>query len=178
MSPLAWQGKCPGWLDREPSGVPSGLGSPARPAPACLTFSWKTHPVSWVPGAARRPWETFFAVTLGIRKGDSHAHEMGMGIPAGERYRVRPQQSIPTVLLPSLPSGRGARQVPGAQGPQAGPAREHRSAPRTHNWHSPTPLCHPCWLRCRTYRGARLPSRCYAIHKSGGTLQRHGSAPV
>lgn len=40
-----------------------------------------------------------------------------------------PSTEHPTALLPSLPSGRGAQQVPGARGPQAGPAREHSSAP-------------------------------------------------
>lgn len=40
-----------------------------------------------------------------------------------------PSTEHPTALLPSLPSGRGAQQVPGARGPQAGPAREHSLAP-------------------------------------------------
>lgn len=80
MSPPAWQGKCLSCPEWEPYGVPSGLSSTAQPAPARLTFSWETHPVSWVPGAAGWPWETFFAIALGIRKGDSHAREMGMSM--------------------------------------------------------------------------------------------------
>lgn len=80
MSPPAQQGKSLGCPEREPSGVPEGLGSPATPAPARLTFSWETHPVSWVPGAAGWPWETFLAIALGISKGDNHAHEMQMSM--------------------------------------------------------------------------------------------------
>lgn len=37
--------------------------------------------------------------------------------------------SIPATFSPSLPSGQGAQQIPEAQGPQAGPARENISAP-------------------------------------------------
>lgn len=118
MSPLAWQGKCPGWLDREPSGVPSGLGSPARPAPACLTFSWKTHPVSWVPGAARRPWETFFAVTLGIRKGDSHAMRWGWASPLESGTGSGPSRASPlSSYLLSLQAG-GPGRSPGPRVPR------------------------------------------------------------
>jgi len=109
-------GQMPRLSGEEPSGLSSGLSSPVRPAPAHLTFSRQTHPVSWVPGAAGRTWETFFAVTLGIRKGDSHAHEMRMGIHAGEWCGVQPQRRaspLPSYLLSLQAEGPGRSPGPG-----------------------------------------------------------------
>lgn len=189
MSPPVWQDKHPGWPEWKTSGVSLGLSSPARLAPARLMFSWETHPVSWVPRTARRPWETFCAVALGIRKGGSRAHEMGMpmrwgwasllesGVGSGPSIE---HPHHPLTFSPFRPGGPAGPRGPGSPGrpckrAQLSP-RGHRSALGTHGCHSPTPLCHPHWPGGQTHRGARLPSRCCPIHKSRGALQRQGSA--
>lgn len=103
----------------------SGLGSPVTLAPAHLTFSRETYPISWVPRMARRPWETFFAITLGIRKGDSHAHEMGMPMrwgwasplesSAGSGPRAE-HPHRPLTFSPFRPGGPEGPRGPGSPG--------------------------------------------------------------